>query len=188
MSVCHTADGLWGETDWLKRPTAKCRLFPPAVSNSHPLHMTKNSKVVITAWSYGMYPKIGLGDWKLKRTLPSHVLQPPLPPFSPVDSPCWGYVIFDQRPVGSKDVDSESRERESDGRRKYEGYTLPCAFPTPSHSENVTVWLIRLNLQWLPSLRQTIHWINIKWRNRLVTATLQWGKLFLLLFLWELLW
>lgn len=68
--------------------------------------------------------------------------------------PCWGRVIFDQRPVCSKDVDSESRERESDGRRKWENMHPPCDFPTPSPFKNVTVWLIRQNLQWLPSPQQ----------------------------------
>lgn len=96
----------------------------------------------------------------------------------PCQSPCWGRVIFDQKPVGSKDADYDSTERESDGRRKWENTQtpLPCAFPTPCLFKHATVRLIRLNPKWLPSLQLTIHWINIRWRNRLVASTLQRGN------------
>lgn len=53
---------------------------------------------------------------------------------------------------------------------------LPCAFPTPCLFKHATVRLIRLNPKWLPSLQLTIHWINIRWRNRLVASTLQRGN------------
>lgn len=72
----------------------------------------------------------------------------------------------------------QSTERESDGRRKWENTQtpLPCAFPTPCLFKHATVRLIRLNPKWLPSLQLTIHWINIRWRNRLVASTLQRGN------------
>ncbi len=72
--------------------TANCKMLTISscclqLTSSKP---AKNSKVGITVWSYGMYPKIGLGDWRLKLSLPPHLIQSPLSPFSPVDSPAEG--------------------------------------------------------------------------------------------------
>lgn len=44
LHVCHTAEGWRALTDRLKQPTAKCWPFPPAVSDSHPLHLPKTPK------------------------------------------------------------------------------------------------------------------------------------------------
>ena len=130
---------------------------------------TKMSSVGITVWSYGMYPKLVwmTENWNClflhtsSHPLTLHSVQPRPP------TPLKG-VISDQRPVGREDVDLCVR-------RKW------VQTPSPAFSPNLfllnrSVSPIRPDLQWLPSLQQTIHWINIKRRNRLVAATLQWGN------------
>lgn len=157
LSVCHTVEGKWGETDGLKQPTAKCWPFPPEVSITHPLHLHTTPK-----WESQyevMECILCFDDWKLKLSTVSSSTPHPIPSPSFLSSwfPCWGRVISDQRPVGNKDVDFESGAMGEVSKSKC---TLPYAFSNPSPFRNV--WLIRLNLWWLPSLQQTIHLINIK--------------------------
>lgn len=103
-----------------------CRLqltsFPPA----------KNSKVRITVWSYGMYPKLVLGDWKLK-TVSSSIPHPnPLSLLSLLSIPLlrvcdlWSKASRQQRcrlqsPETGRPMGEESKRT----------HTSPMLFPNP---------------------------------------------------------
>lgn len=115
----------WGKTTWTE--TANSKMLTVSFScltrthtQTHLLPLQNETpRVGITVWSYGMYPKSGFDDWRPKLSLsPPHLILSPSPSFPCGRFPCCGFVISDQRPVGSKDVDLESREMESNGWRK----------------------------------------------------------------------